>query len=76
MNSLSDHDQAHIIEALKSKLSYKDGHLYVDKPYFECMVDQMYGPELQLNNVNALNTKAPGLLDASVHFKWFCFIQI
>ena len=33
----------------------------IDNPYFKCMVNQIYPPELQLNNSIASDTKVPFL---------------
>ena len=33
----------------------------IDNPYFEGMVNQIYTPELQLNNANISDTEAPFL---------------
>ena len=48
MTSLSDVKQAEIIEAFKSTSRYLDDLLNIDNPYFECMVNRIYPPELQL----------------------------
>ena len=40
MTSLSDHNQAEIIEAFNSTTRYFDDLLNVDNPYFEGMVNQ------------------------------------
>ena len=42
MTSLSDDNQADIIEALNSTSRYLVDLLYIDNPYFERMVNQMY----------------------------------
>ena len=62
MTSLSDDNQADIIEAFNSTYKYLDDLLYNDNPYFEGMVNYIYPPELQLNKANNSNTEAP-LLD-------------
>ena len=49
MGSLSDDDQADIIEAFNSKFRYLDDLLDIDNSYFEGMVNQIYPPEQQLN---------------------------
>ena len=54
MISLSDDNQADVIELFNSTSRYLD-----DNPYFEGMVDQIYPPELQLNKANASDTEAP-----------------
>ena len=40
--SLSEDTQADIIEAFNSTSRYLDDLLYIDNPYFEGMVTQMY----------------------------------
>ena len=59
MNSLSDDNQADIIEAFNSTSRYLDGLLNIDIPYFEEMVNKIYSPELQLNKANTSDTEAP-----------------
>ena len=49
MMSLSGDTQAGVIEALNSTSRYLDDLLYIDNPYFEGMVSQIYPVELQLN---------------------------
>ena len=48
MLSLSDNNQNDIIEAFNSTSRYLDDLLYIDHPYFEQMVGQIYPYELQL----------------------------
>ena len=57
--SLSDNNQADIIEAFYSTSRYLDDLLNIDNPYFEQMVGQIYPTELQLNKVNSSDTEAP-----------------
>ena len=57
--SLCDDNQADIIEAFNSTSRYLDDLLSIDNPYFECMVNQMYPPELQLNKANASRIPNP-----------------
>ena len=59
MLSLSDNNQADIIEASNSR--YLDDLLNIDNPYFEQMVGQIYPTELQLNKANSSDTEAPFL---------------
>ena len=47
-----------LIEALNSTSRYLDELLYIDNPYFEQMVGQIYPTELQLNNANSSDTEA------------------
>ena len=61
MKSLSDDNQADIIEAFNSTSRYLDDLLNIDNPYFDGMVNQMYQPELQLNKANASDIEAPVL---------------
>ena len=61
MTSLHGDNQANIIEAFKSTSRYLDDLLYIDNPYFEGMVNQMYPPELQLKKANSSDTEAPFL---------------
>ena len=61
MLSLSDNNQADIIEALNSTSRYLVDLLNIDTPYFEQMLGQIYPTELQLNNANSSDTEAPFL---------------
>ena len=61
MLSLSDNNQADIIEAFNSTSRYLDDLLNIDNPYFEQMVGQIYPTELQLNKANSSDTDAPFL---------------
>ena len=61
MLSLSDNNQADIIEAFNSTFRYLDDLLNIDNPYFEQMVGQIYPTELQLNKANSSDTEAPFL---------------
>ena len=61
MLSLSDNNQADIIEAFNSTSRYLDDLLNIDNPYFEQMVGQIYPTELQLNKENSSDTEAPVL---------------
>ena len=61
MTSLSNDNQADIIEAFNSTSRYLDDLLNIDNPYFEGMVNQMYPPELKLNKANTSDTEAPFL---------------
>ena len=47
MLSLSDKNQADVIEVLNSASRYLDDLLNIDNPYFEQMVSQIYPSELQ-----------------------------
>ena len=59
--TLSDNNQADIIEAFNSTSRYLDDLLNIDNPYFEQMVGQIYPTELQLNKTNSSDTEAPFL---------------
>ena len=61
MTTLSDDNQADIIETFNSISRYLDDLLNIDNPYFEGMVNQIYPPELQLNKANTSDTEAPFL---------------
>ena len=61
MLSLSDNNQAYIIEAFNSTSRYLDDLLNIDNPYFGQMVGQIYPTELQLNKANSSVTEAPFL---------------
>ena len=56
MLSLSDNNQADVIEAFNSTSRYLDDSPYIDYPYFEQMVGQIYPTELQLNKANSSDT--------------------
>ena len=61
MLSLSDNNQADIIEVFNLTSRYLDDLLNIDNPYFEQMVGQIYPTELQLNKANSSDTDAPFL---------------
>ena len=61
MKDLSNDNQADIIKAFKSTSRYLDDLYYIDNPYFEGMVNQIYPPELQLNKANTPGTGTPFL---------------
>ena len=60
MKSLSDDNQADIIEAFNLTPRYLNDLLNIDNSYFEGMVN-LYPPELQLNKANTSDTEAPSL---------------
>ena len=62
MTSLSGDNKTDINEAFNSTSRYLDDLFYIDSPYFEGMVNQIYSPELQLNKAYSSDTEAP-LLD-------------
>ena len=61
MTSLSDDNQANIIESFNSTSRYLDDLFNIENPYFKGMVNQIYPPELQLNQSNTTNTEVPFL---------------
>ena len=61
MKDLSSDNQADVIKAFNSTFRYLDDLLYIDDPYFEGMVSQIYPSELQLNKANTSDTEAPFL---------------
>ena len=79
MLSLSDNNQTDIIEAFNSTSRYLDDLLYIDNPYFEKMVGQIYPTELQLNKATSFDTEAPfwdlnlsitnGIFDSKIYDK-------
>ena len=71
MLSLSDNNQADIIEAFNSTSRYLDDLLNIDNPYFEQMVGQIYPTELQFNKANSSDTEVFGL--ELVNNKWHSF---
>ena len=61
MLSLSDNNQADIIETFTCTSRYLDNLLNSDNPYFDQIVGQIYSTELQLNKANSSDTEAPFL---------------
>ena len=59
MKDLSSDNQADVIKAFNLTSRYLDDLLYIDNPYFEEMVNQIYQPESQLNKANTSDTEAP-----------------
>ena len=80
MLSLSDNNQADIIEAFNSTSRYLDDLLHIDNLYFEQMVGRIYPTELQLNKANSSDTEAPfldlnlsitnGIVSSKIYDKW------
>ena len=67
MLSLSDNNQADVVEAFNSTSRFLDDLLNIDTPYFEQIVSPIYPTELQLNKTNSSDTEAPFLdLDLSI----------
>ena len=69
MLSLSDNNQADVIEAFNSTSRYLDDLLNIDKPYFAQMVSQIYPTELKLNKANSSDTEASFFGLNFVHYK-------
>ena len=59
MLSLTDNNQADVIEQFNSTLRYLDDLLNIDYPCFEQMVSQIYPTELQLNKAIPWILKLP-----------------
>ena len=68
MTSLSDDNEADIIEAFNSTSRYLDDLLNFDNPYLERIINPIYPPELKLDKANTSDTESP-LLD--LHFSIF-----
>ena len=60
MDSLNNDNQADVIEAFNSTSRYLDDLLNIDNFYFECMANQMYPPDLQLNKASISETVHQG----------------
>ena len=58
MMSLSDDNQADVIDAFNTTSRYFDDILNINYVYFDNMVNQIYPLELQLNKANTSYTKA------------------
>ena len=58
MMSLSDDEQADVIDALNTTSRYLDDILNINNVYFDNMVSQIYPSELQLNKSNTSDTEA------------------
>ena len=63
--SLSDNNQADVIEAFNSTSIYLDDLLNIDKPYFQQIVAQIHPNEFQLNKAYSFDTEAL-FLDLSI----------
>ena len=59
MLSLSDNNQADVIEPFNSKSRYLDDILNINTPYIEQMVSPIYPTGLQLNKANYFDKLAP-----------------
>ena len=58
MMSLSDNNQADVIDAFNTTSRYLDDILNINHVYFDNMVSQIYPSELQLNKANTSDTEA------------------
>ena len=65
MLSLSDNNQANVIEAFNSTSRYLDDLLNIDNPHFEQIVSRIYPAELHLKKANLSDTEGP-FLDLSI----------
>ena len=68
MMSLSDANQADVIDAFNTTSRYLDDILNIDYVYFDNMLSQIYPSELQLNKANTSDTKAAFFRLAFVNF--------
>ena len=57
MMSLSDDNQADVIDSFNITSRYLDDILNINNVYFDNMVSQIYRSELQLNKVNTSDTE-------------------
>ena len=58
MMSLSDDNQAYVIDAFNSTSRYLDDIFNINNIYFDNIVSQIYALELQLNKANTSDTEA------------------
>ena len=78
--SLSDNDQADVVEAFNSTSRYLDDLLNIDNHYFKQMLSQIYSTKLHLNKTNSSDTEAPfldlyfsitkGITSSKIYDKW------
>ena len=66
MLSLSDNNQADVVETFNSTSRYLDDLLNIDNPYFEQMVSQIYPTELHLNKANFSDTEKVSKYDQEI----------
>ena len=59
MKDFTSDNKADINRAFNSTSRYLDDFLYIDNPYFEGMVSQIYPPELPLGKTYTSDTEAP-----------------
>ena len=58
MLSLSDNNQADVVEAFNSTSRYLDDLLNIDNSYFEQVVSHIYTTVLQLNKANSSDAES------------------
>ena len=66
MLSLSDNNQADVVETFNSTSRYLDDLLNIDNPYFEQMVSQIYPTELHFNKANFSDTEKVSEYDQEI----------
>ena len=66
MLSLSDNNQADVVETFNSTSRYLDDLFNIDNPYFEQMVSQIYPTELHLNKANFSDTEKVSEYDQEI----------
>ena len=76
MMSLSDDQQADVIDAFNTTSKYLDDISNINNVYFDIMVSQIFPSELQLNKTNTSDTEAAFLdLHLSISNEGYCFYQ-
>ena len=73
MMSLSDAEQADVIDAFNTTSRYLDDILKINNVYFDNMVSQIYPPEIQLNKANTSDTEA-AFLDLHLSIPMILFL--
>ena len=68
MLTISDNNQAGIVETFNSTSRYPDDLLNIDNPSFEQMVIKIYLTKLHLNKANSFDIEAPFYLEI-VHYE-------
>ena len=71
--SLSDNNQADVVEAFSSTSRYLDDLLDIDNSFSEQMVSQIYPTELQLHKATSFDTEPP-FFSGPVLNNWHSFI--
>ena len=72
MLSVSDNNQADVVEEFNSTSINLNGLLDIDNRYFEQMVSQLYPTELQLNNVDSSRCSLPPSHSGYISQHSFC----